>query len=248
MKGIQRKVKVKSFIVISCLLFVGIAGATTFRRLPLEQLIEESSAAAEVKLLKQRTFANELGMILTEHSFQVMEKYNLDSGDLDGEMLRLTMAGGTLNGLTSYVDGAPDFSVGERSFLLLKKIENRLYLSNFSLGKFKIVQEGEKTFYLSSVFPADTDMGKVAKERMIELLRTKFKMSSVEQKQPLAPRSLWAVREKTPLKKIEYRTPAQVVETRQESVRLKLLVVTLITFIISGLVGCLVFVKKEGHQ
>lgn len=154
------------------------SGATTFRRMPLDQLVGESTAAAEVKLISKQSYMNKMGLILTEHIFQVTESFNLEN-DLDGEFLKLEMTGGTVNGLTSFIDGAPEFSPGEKSFLLLKKIDNKLYLSNFTLGKYKVVQEGEEVFYVSSVFPKDPDMGKVSRDRMIEVIKEKFRISSV---------------------------------------------------------------------
>lgn len=149
--------------------------ATTFQVLPLEKMIDESSSAAEVELKNKRSFMNPMGLILTEYTFSVLESYNLENGDLDGEYLKITMTGGTVDGVTSFIDGAPEFVIGEKSFLLLKKIDSKMYLSNFSMGKYKIIEHEGQTYYVSSVFPHDRQIGRVKKERMIELLRLKHK-------------------------------------------------------------------------
>ena len=158
--------------------------ATTFRPMPLEQLVEESNMAASVELKSKRVFSNEMGLIFTEYAFNVSEAFNLSSNDLENGDLKIIMAGGSLNGVTSYIDGAPSFAVGEKSFLLLKKIESRIYLSNFTMGKYKIENADGNIFYVSSVFPQDAELGRVKKEKMIELLKLKFKITSHEKSQP----------------------------------------------------------------
>lgn len=150
--------------------------ATTFQAMPLEKLIDESSGAAEVELKEKKSFMNKMGMILTEYTFNVGESYNVDNSDLDGEFLKITMTGGTVNGVTSFIDGAPEFDVGEKSFLLLKKIESKMYISNFTLGKYKVSEEDGKVVYVSTVFPNDSDIGKVKKDRMIDMIKMKFKI------------------------------------------------------------------------
>jgi hypothetical protein len=120
---------------------------------------------------------NKMGMIFTEFSFSVTESYNLDASDLDGDVLKITMTGGTVNGVTSFIDGAPDFSIGEKTFLLLKKNESKMYISNFTMGKYKVLEENGSVFYISSVFPNDNDIGKVKKERMISMVKLKLKIT-----------------------------------------------------------------------
>lgn len=175
-------------ITLIALLFVSLLGhkvhATTFQAMPLDKMIEESSGAAEVELKEKKSFMNKMGMILTEYTFNVGESYNVDSGDLDGDVLKITMTGGTVNGVTSFIDGAPEFSVGEKSFLLLKRIESKIYISNFTLGKYKILDEGGQIFYVSSVFPNDNDIGKVKKERMIDMIKMKYKIVRIPEGDP----------------------------------------------------------------
>lgn len=234
------------FIVLLLILFSHLASATSFRRLSLDQMIEESTAAAEVKLVHKRSFMNEIGMIFTEHSFQVIEGFNLDKSDLDGEVLKLTLTGGSVNGVTSYIDGAPEFYPGERSFLLLKKIDQRFYISNFTLGKYKVIEESGKTFFVSSVFPSDLEMGKVSKEKMLEMIREKFRISQIAPKERPSLKTAISPN-KFPAQK-EYRAPAQVAEGKSEY-RHKLIlltVITFITFIVSSVIGYKVLTRKEG--
>ncbi len=161
--------------------------ATTFQIMPLEKLVDESNSAAEVELKSKKSFMNKMGLIFTEYTFAMNESYNVDNSDLDGEFLKITMTGGTVNGVTSFIDGAPEFAVGEKSFLLLKKIESKIYLSNFTMGKYKIENRDGQIYYISSVFPYDADIGQVKKERMIDMIKTKFKTTRAPEVDSVSP-------------------------------------------------------------
>lgn len=156
-----------------------ICNATIFFPLPFEKQVEEATAAVEATLASTRVFKNAVGLIMTEYIFKVDESFNLASTELENEKLKLTMPGGTYQGITSAIDGAPQFISNEKSFLLLKKIDSKIYLSNFSLGKFKIENRQGKTYYISEVFPEHPDIGKISKEEMVELMAKKWKNAFV---------------------------------------------------------------------
>jgi len=188
--------------------------ATTFRAMPLEQLIEESSSGAEVELKSKKIFKNKVGMIMTDFSFKVTEGFNIDESDLSGDLLTITMAGGSLDGVTSYIDGAPEFAIGEKSFLLLKKIGAKNYLSNFTMGKYRIEESDGQNVYVSSVFPNDPDLGRVKKDRMVDLMKMKFKVTRAPEPDSISPSGLKLTDEKIATEGSVYETrkPAQVNE------------------------------------
>jgi hypothetical protein len=162
------------------ILFFGIQNvcfATMFLPLPFDKQVEEATSAVEVKLESSKVFKNASGLIMTEYSFDVLESYNLTDEDLDNQKLKLSMPGGTYNGITSMIDGAPQFNKDERSFLLLKKVDSKNYLSNFTLGKFKIQEFEGKSYYVSEVFPMDPKVGRISKEKMIELMKSKWRIT-----------------------------------------------------------------------
>ena len=148
-----------------------------FSPLPFAKQVEEASSAVEVNLEKSNVFKNALGMIMTEYTFNVLESFNISEDDLETHKLKLTMPGGTLNGVTSMIDGAPQFNNGEKSFLLLKKVDSKIYLSNFSLGKYKVQDLDGMTYYVSEVFPTDQNIGKISKDKMVELMKNQWKIS-----------------------------------------------------------------------
>ncbi len=177
--------KILAILVLGCF-STGLL-ATTFQVMPLDKLVEESNTAAEVELKSKRSYMNKMGMIFTEFTFAVGDSYGLNNNDLDGEFLKINMTGGTFNGVTSYIDGAPDFVVGERSFLLLKRIESKMYLSNFTMGKYKIEEQDGQVYYVSTVFPRDAEIGRVKKEKMIEMVKLKYKLSRAPEVDSFVP-------------------------------------------------------------
>lgn len=172
-----RFLAINLFILVS--LFANTAFATMFFPLSFEKQVEEATSAAEVKLAASKVYKNSAGGIMTEYRFEVLESYNLSEEELDQNQLKISMPGGTLDGITSMIDGAPEFKEGEKTFLLLKKIESKIYLSNFTLGKYKIQTHEGKDYYVSEVFPMDQNIGRISKEKMIELIKEKWKLSSV---------------------------------------------------------------------
>ena len=192
--------KIMNFIVL--LVFIqNICFATMFIPLPFDKQVEEATSAVEVKLESSKVFKNSSGMIMTEYSFLVLESYNLSVDDTKNHQLKLSMPGGTYDGITSMIDGAPQFNKDERSFLLLKKIDSKVYLSNFSLGKFKIQDLDGKPYYISEVFPMDPNIGKISKEKMIELMKEKWKISLIDQKVIPRIKALTSMRENRPMLK-----------------------------------------------
>ncbi|MFA6237352.1 MAG: hypothetical protein WC635_08515 [Bacteriovorax sp.] len=171
----------KKFVLMIALAVINsVCYATMFFPLPFDKQVEEATSGVEVRLASSRVFKNSVGAIMTEYSFDVLETYNFLDSDLENEKLKLTMPGGTFEGITSMIDGAPKFTADEKSFLLLKKIDSKIYLSNFTLGKFRIQESEGKIYYVSEVFPHDANIGRIEKDRMIELMKTKWKTTSAD--------------------------------------------------------------------
>ena len=209
--------------------------ATLFHVISLEQMIEESSSGAEVELLTKKTYKNKFDVIMTDFSFKVIEGYNLNESEMNNNVLIISMAGGTIDGITSFIDSAPEFSVGEKSFLLLKKMESKFYLSNFTMGKYKIEEVQGQTYYISSVFPNDSDLGRVKKERMIDLMKLKFEITRAPEPDSYKPQEI-SNKKLTSIhrKKLEERNPAQVKDSEKKEFY-EVIIGFIVLFIVSGL-------------
>lgn len=188
--------------VVAVFISLNVCVATIILPLPFEKQVEEATSAVEVKLANSRVFKNNSGITMTEYSFDVMESYNLSNDDLENQQLKLAMPGGTYDGMTSMVDGAPVFRKDERSFLLLKKIESQIYLSNFSLGKYKVEVHEGKSYYVSEVFPTDHTIGKISKDEMLQLMHDKWKISYRIPQKIIIPQNVSFVADKPFIKSI----------------------------------------------
>ncbi len=148
-------------------------GATTFIPASIEKQIESASFGIEAELLKKTPFKNDNGFIYTRHEFKVIEAFGTDI-----EFLSLELPGGTLGDLGTAVEGAPQFKNGVKYFLLIKEIENKFYLSNFTLGQYEIQRIGDQIYYVSSVFPFDKTIGRINKEHFKKLMFEKWNLVS----------------------------------------------------------------------
>lgn len=222
-----------SFLIV---FFSSLAFATTFQKASLVQIISQADSAAEVELKSKKTFMNKMGIIQTEYSFSILENYNVNESDLEFDLLKITMVGGSYEGVTSYIEGAPEFQIGEKSFLLLKKIESKIYLSNFTLGKFKIEASTGETYYSSVVFPDDRELGKIKKEKMIELVKQKFNITFKSDATEKNTKNYTHVKN-SPLEIMptDYRKPAQ--EIREPGVSLGLSAMWIYFFLVLGAGG-----------
>lgn len=159
---------------------IQVAFATTFIPLPLDKQVESASIGAEVVLLNMQGFKHPAGYIATEYRFKIIEATNLNPEELDDGKLVLTLPGGNHNEVTTVVDGSPRFNPGERIFLLLKKIDNKIYLSNFTLGKFNIQKIENEEYYVNEVFPNLQNVGRIKKSTMKKLMNDKWNLVTVK--------------------------------------------------------------------
>ncbi len=213
--------KVRSFVLAFSFGIITTVSATVFFPMPIDKQVEEASAGAEVILNNTHVFKSTSNLIMTEYHFKVAESYSLSRDDLDNNELVLTLPGGSFEGRTSVIDGAPEFKLGEKVFLLLKKIESKIYLSNFSLGKYKIQDIGGKTYYVSEVFPLNPNMGRISKDKMIEIMLEKWKVSQFTKTPGESKLKISEVEgdkefHPTGLARLEERSPAQVLTPNDE--------------------------------
>jgi len=166
-------------LIITFFISIQVALATTFIPLPLDKQVESASMGAEVILLNMQGFKHPAGYIATEYRFKVIEPTNLDPAELEDGKLVLTLPGGNFDGITTVVDGSPKFNPGERIFLLLKKVEGKVYLSNFTLGKFNIQKIEDEEYYVNEVFPNMPNVGRIKKSTMKKLMNEKWNLVSI---------------------------------------------------------------------
>ena len=156
--------------------------ATTFIPLTIDKQIESASGAADVELISKKSIKDISGHIYTDYEFHVLSMINFTASDFDQGKLLIHLPGGTLDGLTTLVDGSPQFEIGKRCFILLKKVDSKIYLSNFTLGVYDYSFINGQNYLINEVFPNYPKVGKISRVEMIKKMNSIWKISFEENK------------------------------------------------------------------
>lgn len=114
------------------------AAASTFIALDRSELVAQSDAVVQGRVLKVSSFWSPSGrVILTEVMVQVEEKI---LGEAPGVVV-LRTAGGTVGGYTVEAHGFPKFEVGERAVLFLRNSANVAEVTGYRQGQYRIVRD-----------------------------------------------------------------------------------------------------------
>lgn len=170
------------FMAFLFLMHLSTAQAITYVPISFDKLMDETQAIAEVVLVTKRSYKTPLGLISTEYTFEVKESSGLEDYLNSTKLLSFSMVGGSLDGFTTHIDGAPVFTEGEEALILLKIVNGHLYLSNLGVGKYKILRKDGEIFYQSTVFPDDKELGIVSKEKMFGGLKLDQRAAPLEVK------------------------------------------------------------------
>ena len=108
----------------------------TYSKFPsLDERKAGSSDIVLAELTGKRSFKEKHG-INTLFEFTIIETY---LGDFEqGEHLEITLRGGNVGNLVSYIPGSPVFKTGEKAILFLKKGKDRVTLSFGNFGEIPV--------------------------------------------------------------------------------------------------------------
>jgi hypothetical protein len=169
MKYFLKCIHVLLISALSSCLLDNIAQATQFAPLPIEKQVDEADFAAEATVDSVNIYRSATGTIMTDYIFSVNQGFAFDEASF-----HLDMPGGTLEGVTTMIDGGPQFIKKTKYFLLLKKVDAKIYLSNFTLGQYNIVKVDGEVTYRSIVFSNDSKIGSISKVKMKSLMSDKW--------------------------------------------------------------------------
>lgn len=114
------------------------AVASTFIALDQRELVAQSDAVVQGRVLKVNSFWSPSGrVILTEVMVQVEEKI---LGDAPSVVV-LRTAGGTVDGYTVEAHGFPKFEAGERTVLFLQNSADLASVTGYRQGQYRIVRD-----------------------------------------------------------------------------------------------------------
>lgn len=134
--------------------------ATTYYPLPLEKQLTESQAVIKGEYQGATYKKAAGGEIVTVASFKILESMGLkDNEVLNRSDFKIIFPGGKWNNMIYTIDGAPRFTQGEQSVLLLNKSKYGFVLNGLSLGKYDIVKKDGVVGLASAIFPNHPKLG-----------------------------------------------------------------------------------------
>jgi hypothetical protein len=144
MKSISVSFFISSILVIfACFITVNVQlNATTLVELSLKELCKKSTDIVNARVISIQSYLSEnKRRIFTDIELEVLS--NIKGKTKVSQKIRLTVYGGTVNGVSTIVVGAPKFSVGEQTILFLSNISTNnggvnYRVSGLSQGKFNV--------------------------------------------------------------------------------------------------------------
>lgn len=145
-------------LLLLCLFTVS-AQATIFKPQPLNQQIRESDGVFLGHFLRKRSVELEDGKIATQMIFKMLRENGLQSELFGMDEIIVHYPGGSLKGRNLRVEGVPTFIPGEKVVVFIRSQQNRYWGMNLGFGTFKVVNYGNETMLVNSVFPTHPKVG-----------------------------------------------------------------------------------------
>lgn len=146
-------------------------GATSFHPVSVEKLITSSDAILVGDFLEAKTVMLEDGLIATEARFKLEQEWGLHAEEYGMSEVIVFFPGGTFEGKTTHVDGAPHFVVGEKNVLMLHAAQDgSLWVQGLASGTFKVVKVGPQRILINPVFPSHPTLGRFPLERFHQIV------------------------------------------------------------------------------
>ena len=149
--------------------------ATTFIPLPVEDQIDATDsvvwATNESKAYKKLPS----GEVVTEYSFKLLQTSGLSEHKIvSPNSFKILAPGGLWLGRYYQVHGVAEFKKGESALLFLKQTPHGWFVNNLSMGKYKIIEDTEGTWFKNTVFPDHPKLGLISLKQMNQMLEHKF--------------------------------------------------------------------------
>lgn len=149
------------FIRLLFLLLSLPVSATVFQKQPVEQQIKESDGIMIGHYLKSKSIKLDDGSVATQMIFKMNKEYGLQSDLFGMDEVIVHYPGGKMDGMEVSVEGVPKFVPGEHVVLMIKSMQDRYWGMNLGFGTFKVVNYGNETMIVNTIFPEDRNVGQV---------------------------------------------------------------------------------------
>ena len=136
-------------------------GATVFQLQTVDQQIKEADGIVIGHFLRQKTVQLENSAIATQMIFKMNKEHGLQSDLFGMDEVIVHYPGGELGPLKVKVEGVPQFVPGESVIVMIKNQNDRYWGLNLGFGSFKVINYGEESVAVNSIFPNDRRVEKL---------------------------------------------------------------------------------------
>lgn len=145
--------------------------ATTFQIQRLDQQLREADGVMEGHYLKSHSITLENGRVATQMIFRIQREFGLQSELFGMDEVIIHYPGGQVGDLRVEVQGVPKFIPGEKVVIFTRSVDNRYWGLNLGMGTYKMVNYGNKTMLVNTLFPNHPEMGQVPLDKFEDLVR-----------------------------------------------------------------------------
>jgi hypothetical protein len=152
--------------------------ATIFFPASLSKQVELADAIIQGDFV-EKTSKKINGHILTEYQFRVQKYATKNSQEIpiqNKEFLQFYQPGGEVGGEAVSVSGTAHFKPNEFSTLILKRgSDGQYWLASLGLGKYEQKKSKTQTYWSSSIFPKDKNLGNISEKDWEKVIAANFK-------------------------------------------------------------------------
>lgn len=148
------------------------AAATVFQPQTVDQQIKEADGIIVGHYLRKKSIKLDDGSIATQMIFKMNKEYGMQSDLFGMDEIIVHYPGGRVGDLTVKVEGVPTFIPGESVALMIKSNSDRYWGLNLGMGSFKIVNYGNETLIINSIFPNDRKLSQVKLDEFEKSVKT----------------------------------------------------------------------------
>ena len=164
----------KNYIWLFTFLISAHSWSTTFAPVDTSVQINEAEGIIIGQYLRSKSIRIEDNSIVTQMVFKMEREYGLRSDFFGMDEVIVHYPGGTIDGITTKVDGVPAFVVGEKVALYTKNSNNRYWGMNLGFGSYRVINYGKEIMLVNYIFPNDAQIGQVKLmdfEKMIKSIK-----------------------------------------------------------------------------
>lgn len=147
------------FLILALLSTLG--WSTTFYPVSMDDQLREAHGIVLGHYLKRKTVVLDNGKVATQMIIKLNKEWGMQSDLFGLDEIIVHYPGGTVNGITTEVHGVPKFVMGEKVAIFTKSIDNRYWGLNLGLGSYKVINYGNETMLINSLFPHDGKVGQI---------------------------------------------------------------------------------------